>query len=30
MKVLCAEFSDDLTDEEIRMLRIKFISDVAN
>lgn len=30
MKVLCAEFADDLTDEEIRMLRIKFISDVAN
>ena len=30
MKVLCAEFSDDLSDEEIRMLRIKFISDVAN
>lgn len=30
MKVLCAEFADDLSDEEIRMLRIKFISDVAN
>lgn len=30
MKVICAEFSDDLSDEEIRMLRIKFISDVAN
>lgn len=30
MKVLCAEFSDSLSDEEIRMLRIKFISDVAN
>ena len=30
MKVLCAECSDDLSDEEIRMLRIKFISDVAN
>lgn len=30
MKVLLAEFGDDLSDEEIRMLRIKFISDVAN
>ncbi|WP_313030258.1 DNA helicase RecQ [Soonwooa sp.] len=30
MKVLTAEFGDDLSDEEIRMLRIKFISDVAN
>ncbi len=30
MKVLCAEFSDELSDEEIRMLRIKFISEVAN
>lgn len=30
MKTLCAEFSDDLSDEEIRILRIKFISDVAN
>lgn len=30
MKVLLAEFGDDLTDEEVRMLRIKFISDVAN
>ncbi|MBP7974004.1 MAG: DNA helicase RecQ [Kaistella sp.] len=30
MKVLLAEFSDDLSDEEVRMLRIKFISDVAN
>ena len=30
MKVLLAKFGDDLTDEEVRMLRIKFISDVAN
>ncbi|NAW50412.1 DNA helicase RecQ [Elizabethkingia argentiflava] len=30
MKTLCSEFSNDLSDEEIRMLRIKFISDVAN
>lgn len=30
MKVLLDEFGDDLTDEEVRMLRIKFISDVAN
>ncbi len=30
MKILTDEFGDDLTDEEIRMLRIKFISDVAN
>ena len=30
MKVLLAEFADELSDEEIRMLRIKFISDVAN
>lgn len=30
MKVLTSEFGDDLTDEELRMLRIKFISDVAN
>jgi ATP-dependent DNA helicase RecQ len=30
MKVLLAEFGDDLRDEEVRMLRIKFISDVAN
>jgi len=30
MKVLTGEFGDDLSDEEIRMLRIKFISDVAN
>jgi len=30
MKVLCKEFSDELSDEEIRILRIKFISDVAN
>ena len=30
MKVLLAEFGDDLTAEEVRMLRIKFISDVAN
>ena len=30
MKVLTSEFGDDLSDEEIRMLRIKFISDVAN
>lgn len=30
VKTLCTEFSDELSDEEIRMLRIKFISDVAN
>jgi len=30
MKVLLAEFGDDLRDEEVRVLRIKFISDVAN
>ena len=30
MKVLLAEFGDDLSDEEVRMLRVKFISDVAN
>lgn len=30
MKFLLAEFGDDLSDEEVRMLRIKFISDVAN
>lgn len=30
MKVLLSEFGDDLSDEEVRMLRIKFISDVAN
>lgn len=30
MKVITAEFGDDLSDEELRMLRIKFISDVAN
>jgi len=30
MKTLCAEFSEELSDEEIRMLRIKFISDIAN
>ena len=30
MKVLLDEFGDDLSDEEVRMLRIKFISDVAN
>ncbi len=30
MKVLIGEFGEDLSDEEIRMLRIKFISDVAN
>lgn len=30
MKVLLGEFGDDLSDEEVRMLRIKFISDVAN
>ena len=30
MKVLLNEFGDDLSDEEVRMLRIKFISDVAN
>lgn len=30
MKVLTSEFGDELSDEELRMLRIKFISDVAN
>lgn len=30
MKVITDEFGDDLSDEELRMLRIKFISDVAN
>jgi len=30
MKVLLNEFGDDLSDDEVRMLRIKFISDVAN
>lgn len=30
MKVITAEFGDELSDEELRMLRIKFISDVAN
>ncbi|WP_092736197.1 DNA helicase RecQ [Riemerella columbipharyngis] len=30
MKVLLAEFGEELTDEEVRILRIKFISDVAN
>ena len=30
MKVILSEFGDDLSDEEVRMLRIKFISDVAN
>ena len=30
MKILLAEYGDDLTDEEVRILRIKFISDVAN
>lgn len=30
MKVLTGEFGEDLSDEEIRMLRIKFISDIAN
>lgn len=30
MKILLNEFGDDLSDEEVRMLRIKFISDVAN
>ena len=30
MKVLLDEFGNDLSDEEVRMLRIKFISDVAN
>lgn len=30
MKTLLAEFGDDLSDEEVRMLRIKFISDFAN
>ncbi len=30
MKVLLEEFGDDLSDEEVRILRVKFISDVAN
>lgn len=30
MKTLTAEFGDELSDEEIRILRIKFVSDVAN
>ncbi len=30
MKVITDEFGDDLSDEELRMLRIKFISDIAN
>ena len=30
MKTLLDEFGDELSDEEVRMLRIKFISDVAN
>ncbi len=30
MKFLLDEFGDELSDEEVRMLRIKFISDVAN
>ncbi|WP_407402154.1 DNA helicase RecQ [Chryseobacterium sp.] len=30
MKVLLDEFGDELSDEEVRILRIKFISDVAN
>ena len=30
MKILLDEFGDDLSDEEVRILRIKFISDVAN
>ncbi len=30
MKTLLAEYGDDLTDDEVRVLRIKFISDVAN
>ncbi len=30
MKLLTSEFGDELSDEELRMLRIKFISDVAN
>lgn len=30
MKVLCAEFGNELSEEEIRLLRIKFISDIAN
>lgn len=30
MKILLDEYGDELTDEEVRMLRIKFISDVAN
>jgi ATP-dependent DNA helicase RecQ len=30
MKLITDEFGDDLSDEELRMLRIKFISDIAN
>ena len=30
MNVLLTEYGDELSDEEVRMLRIKFISDVAN
>ncbi|MCO7355337.1 DNA helicase RecQ [Riemerella anatipestifer] len=30
MKVLLAEFGEELSDDEVRLLRIKFISDVAN
>lgn len=30
MKILLDEYGDELSDEEVRMLRIKFISDVAN
>jgi ATP-dependent DNA helicase RecQ len=30
MKLITDEFGDDLRDEELRMLRIKFISDIAN
>lgn len=30
MKTLLTEYGDDLTDDEVRILRIKFISDVAN
>lgn len=30
MKVLLDEFGDELSDVEVRMLRVKFISDVAN
>lgn len=30
MKILLAEYGDELTDDEVRLLRIKFISDVAN